>query len=73
LELQALLAPVVPGQAVRAVPGAGTEVPIWILGSSTFRAELAAALGLPYTFPAHFAPMASFDALEIYRKEFKVW
>jgi len=71
LELQALLAPVVPGQAVRAVPGSGTEVPIWILGSSLFGAELAAALGLPYAFASHFAPAALFDALEIYRKEFK--
>lgn len=71
LELQSLLAPVVPGQAVRAVPGYGTEVPIWILGSSLFGAELAAVLGLPYAFASHFAPAALFDALEIYRKEFK--
>jgi len=71
LELRSLLAPVKPGQAVRAVPGYGTEVPIWILGSSTFGAELAAALGLPYAFASHFAPAALFDALEIYRREFK--
>lgn len=71
LELQALLAPVKPGQAVRAVPGAGTEVPIWILGSSLFGAELAAALGLPYAFASHFAPAALLDALEIYRSGFK--
>jgi luciferase family oxidoreductase group 1 len=71
LELQSLLAPVQPGQAVRAVPGYGTEVPIWILGSSTFGAELAAALGLPYAFASHFAPAALFDALDIYRTEFK--
>ncbi|MDX6445338.1 MAG: hypothetical protein QOH71_2412 [Blastocatellia bacterium] len=71
LELQSLLAPVKPGQAVRAVPGYGTEVPIWILGSSTFGAELAAALGLPYAFASHFAPAALFEALEIYRREFK--
>jgi luciferase family oxidoreductase group 1 len=71
LELQALLAPVKPGQAVRAVPGYGTEVPIWILGSSLFGAELAAALGLPYAFASHFAPAALFEALEIYRREFK--
>lgn len=73
LELQALLAPGrhgEPGQAVRAVPGYGTEVPIWILGSSLFGAELAAALGLPYAFASHFAPAALFDAIEIYRKEF---
>jgi luciferase family oxidoreductase group 1 len=71
LELQALLAPVKPGQAVRAVPGYGTEVPLWILGSSTFGAELAAALGLPYAFASHFAPAALFEALDIYRREFK--
>ena len=71
LELQSLLAPVKPGQTVRAVPGYGTEVPIWILGSSTFGAELAAALGLPYAFASHFAPASLFDALEIYRTEFK--
>ena len=77
LELQSWLAAVTPGQArpagktVRAVPGRGTEVPLWILGSSTFGAELAAALGLPYAFASHFAPAALFDALEIYRKRFK--
>jgi luciferase family oxidoreductase group 1 len=71
LELQSLLAPVKPGQAVRAVPGYGTEVPIWILGSSTFGADLAAALGLPYAFASHFAPAALFEALEIYRRQFK--
>jgi luciferase family oxidoreductase group 1 len=71
LELQALLAPVKRGQAVRAVPGAGTEVPIWILGSSLFGAELAAELGLPYAFASHFAPGALLEALEIYRREFQ--
>lgn len=71
LELQSLLAPAEHRQAVRAVPGAGTEVPIWILGSSTFGAELAAALGLPYAFASHFAPADLFAALEIYRKQFK--
>ena len=71
LELQALLAPAKHGQAVRAVPGAGTEVPIWILGSSTFGAELAAALGLPYAFASHFAPDSLFTALEVYRTKFK--
>jgi len=71
LELQHFLAPVQSGQAVRAVPGAGTEVPIWILGSSTFGAELAAELGLPYAFASHFAPDALFAALEIYRELFK--
>src|SRR3977135_1227668 len=71
LEVQSLLSPAKPGQAVRAVPGYGTEVPIWILGSSTFGAELAAALGLPYAFASHFAPAALFEALDIYRTEFK--
>jgi luciferase family oxidoreductase group 1 len=71
VELQRLLAPAEPGQAVRAVPGAGTEVPIWILGSSTFGAELAATLGLPYAFASHFAPDALLTALDIYRRRFK--
>jgi luciferase family oxidoreductase group 1 len=71
LELQQLLAPAEPGQAVRAVPGAGTEVPIWILGSSTFGAGLAAELGLPYAFASHFAPNALLSALDVYRKRFK--
>jgi luciferase family oxidoreductase group 1 len=71
LELMLLLGEAKHGQPVRAVPGAGTEVPIWILGSSTFGAELAAALGLPYAFASHFAPDALFTALEIYRKQFK--
>lgn len=71
LELMLLLDDPKHGQPVRAVPGAGTKVPIWILGSSTFGAELAAALGLPYAFASHFAPDALFDALEVYRKQFK--
>jgi luciferase family oxidoreductase group 1 len=71
LELQALLGPAESGQAVRAVPGAGTEVPIWILGSSTFGAELAARFGLPYAFASHFAPDALFAALDVYRSRFK--
>ena len=71
LELQSFLAPVVSGQSVRAVPGAGTEVPIWVLGSSTFGAELAASLGLPYAFASHFAPDALLSALDIYRQKFK--
>ncbi len=74
LELQSYLATLEPGQArpsVRAVPGRGTEVPIWILGSSTFGAELAAAYGLPYAFASHFAPAALFEALDIYRKRFR--
>jgi luciferase family oxidoreductase group 1 len=71
LELMLLLGEVKHGQPVRAVPGAGTHVPIWILGSSTFGAELAAALGLPYAFASHFAPDSLFEALEIYRRQFK--
>ena len=71
VELQQFLAPAESGQAVRAVPGAGTEVPIWILGSSTFGAELAAELGLPYAFASHFAPDALLVALDIYRSQFK--
>ncbi len=71
LELQALLAPVAPGQAVQAVPGGGLEVPLWILGSSTFGAQLAAMLGLPYAFASHFAPDAMMEALELYRTRFE--
>ncbi|HEX2269782.1 MAG TPA: LLM class flavin-dependent oxidoreductase [Pyrinomonadaceae bacterium] len=71
VELQNFLAEAKSGQAVRAVPGAGTEVPIWILGSSTYGAELAASLGLPYAFASHFAPDALFAALNIYRQQFK--
>ena len=56
-----------PGQAVRAIPGAGTHVPLWILGSSLYGAQLAAALGLPYAFASHFAPDALLPALEVYR------
>jgi luciferase family oxidoreductase group 1 len=66
-ELQALLAPVEPGQLVQAIPGGGTEVPIWILGSSTFGARLAGLLGLPYAFASHFAPGDLKDALHAYR------
>ncbi len=71
LELQALLAPAQPGQAVRAVPGAGTQVPLWILGSSLFGAQLAGMLGLPYAFASHFAPDALDQALSVYRSEFR--
>ncbi|HXE77765.1 MAG TPA: LLM class flavin-dependent oxidoreductase [Rhodanobacter sp.] len=69
-ELLGYFAPAVPGQAVRAVPGAGVEVPIWLLGSSLFSATLAARLGLPFAFASHFAPDAMDDALAIYRREF---
>jgi luciferase family oxidoreductase group 1 len=71
LELQALLGPERPGQQIRAVPGMGTEVPLWILGSSLFGAQLAAALGLPFAFASHFAPDALMQALEIYRERFE--
>ncbi len=70
-ELQALFEPVRPGQAVQAVPGAGLDVPLWILGSSLYGAQLAAALGLPYAFASHFAPDAMEEALAIYRRQFK--
>ena len=71
LELQALLAPAQPGQALQAVPGAGSEVPLWILGSSTYGAQLAAMLGLPYAFASHFAPEALMSALRLYRAGFQ--
>jgi luciferase family oxidoreductase group 1 len=71
LELRAFLAPVVPGQRIQAVPAAGTEVPLWILGSSNFGAMLAAELGLPYAFASHFAPDLLIPALDIYRDRFK--
>jgi luciferase family oxidoreductase group 1 len=71
LELQAYLAPAAPGQRIEAVPAAGTNVPLWILGSSTFGAQLAAELGLPYAFASHFAPQQLLPALEIYRARFK--
>lgn len=70
-ELQAWLGPVQPGQRIEAVPGSGTEVPLWILGSSLFGAQLAAELGLPYGFASHFAPDALDTALRIYRERFK--
>ena len=71
LELMAYFRPAEPGQAVRAVPGAGLDVPIWILGSSLFGAQLAAALGLPFAFASHFAPAMIDQALEIYRAQFQ--
>ncbi len=70
VELQAFLA----GDdrlGIRAVPGEGTKVPLWILGSSLFGAQLAAALGLPYAFASHFAPDALDEALDLYRRQFK--
>lgn len=70
-ELQQLLAPAQAGQRVIATPGAGTNVPIWLLGSSLFSAALAAERGLPYAFAAHFAPRLLLQALEVYRNNFK--
>ncbi len=71
MELQALFADPRPGQLLRAVPGAGLHVPLWILGSSLFGAQLAAALGLPYAFASHFAPEQLLPALEVYRARFQ--
>jgi luciferase family oxidoreductase group 1 len=70
-ELVAFLAPEQPGQAVKAIPGAGLDIPIWILGSSTYSAHLAAAIGRPYAFASHFAPGELLASLEIYRREFR--
>jgi luciferase family oxidoreductase group 1 len=69
-ELQAFLAPAVPGQRVRAVPGAGSGVPLWLLGSSTYGAALAGQLGLPFAFASHFAPRMLMEAVEVYRSRF---
>ena len=70
-ELIAFLEPATPEQKVRAIPGEGTHIPIWILGSSLFGAQLAAGMGLPFAFASHFAPMMLMQALEIYRSEFR--
>ena len=70
-ELQRLLAPAQPGQRLIAMPGAGTNVPIWLLGSSLFSAQLAAERGLPYAFASHFAPRLLLQALALYRQNFK--
>ena len=71
MELMAYFRPAQPGQRVQAVPGAGLDVPVWILGSSTYGAQLAAALGLPYAFASHFAPTSLHDAIAIYRERFR--
>lgn len=70
-ELQGYFLPARPGQPVRAVPGAGLSVPIWLLGSSLFSAQLAAALGLRYAFASHFAPDDLEEALRLYREQFR--
>ena len=71
IELQAYLADAKPGQAVRAIPGMGTHVPIWLLGSSLYSAQLAAYLGLPFAFASHFAPDLLLQALDIYRSSYR--
>lgn len=70
-ELMSYFRPTEPGQRIQAIPGAGLEVPIWILGSSLFGAQLAAALGLPYAFASHFAPAQMMEAIELYRSRFR--
>jgi luciferase family oxidoreductase group 1 len=71
VELLGYFEPAQVGQPVQAVPGAGIDVETWILGSSLFGAQLAAALGLPYAFASHFAPAALEQALAVYRRDFR--
>jgi luciferase family oxidoreductase group 1 len=71
LELMAYFRDAEPGARVRAIPGAGQNVPVWILGSSLYGAQLAAALGLPYAFASHFAPAMMMQAIEVYRERFE--
>jgi luciferase family oxidoreductase group 1 len=71
IELQGYLADGRPGAAVRAIPGIGTHVPIWLLGSSLYSAQLAAHLGLPFAFASHFAPDLLLQALELYRSSYR--
>jgi luciferase family oxidoreductase group 1 len=71
VELQALLGPPQENQVIHAIPGEDTNVPLWILGSSLFGAQLAAMLGLPYAFASHFAPQALMQAVSIYRERFE--
>ena len=71
MELMGYLGPASPGQRVTAFPGVGTGVPLWILGSSLFGAQVAAALGLPFAFASHFAPAMMMQAIEIYRARFR--
>jgi luciferase family oxidoreductase group 1 len=70
-ELMYYFAPAEPGQKVRAIPGAGMDIPIWILGSSLYSADLAGRTGRPYAFAGHFAPKLMLDAVELYRSRFK--
>lgn len=69
--LQQLLGPLQEGQRLKAIPGAGTEVPIWLLGSSLYSAQLAAQRGLPYAFAGHFAPRLMREAIRIYQTQFQ--
>ena len=71
VELQSLFEPAMPGQFVQAIPGTGLRVPLWILGSSLYGAQVSAHLGLPYAFASHFAPSALLPALETYRNNFR--
>ncbi|MDT9597786.1 LLM class flavin-dependent oxidoreductase [Sphingosinicella rhizophila] len=71
MELIDYLHPSEPGRRVRAIPGEGLDIPIWILGSSLFGAQLAAVLGLPYAFASHFAPAQMLEAVRLYRENFK--
>src|SRR6202040_3222737 len=71
VELMSYFQPAEPGQAVVAVPGAGLDVPIWILGSSLYGAQVAAYLGLPFAFASHFAPAMMMPAMKIYRERFR--
>lgn len=71
LELLSYFRPARPGQTLQAVPGAGLDVPLWILGSSTYGAQLAAGLGLPYAFASHFAPTQMHEAVALYRAWFQ--
>ena len=71
VELMNYFKPAEPGQRVRAIPGEGLDIPVWILGSSLFGAQLAAMLGLPYAFASHFAPQQMMEAIQVYRSTFR--
>jgi luciferase family oxidoreductase group 1 len=71
LELMRYFEPGQPGQSLRAIPGEGSKIPVWILGSSTYGAQLAAMLGLPYAFASHFAPQMMMRAIQLYRANFR--
>src|SRR5262249_56676669 len=71
VEVMSYFQPAQPGQTVQAIPGAGLGVPVWILGSSTYGAQLAAYLGLPFAFASHFAPAMMMPAIKIYRERLR--